>query len=57
MSDQADGARVVVHERAVIQKFDGDPQPGDTPVEVVLVENGQVTRTWTGEEVADAPDS
>lgn len=46
--------RLGIHERAVLRKFDGDDQT-KPPVEVLLIEDGEVTGHWAGEEVADAP--
>lgn len=47
---------VRLRERAVLRKFDGDIEPGKTPVEVLLIEDGTITGHWTGEEVANAPE-
>ena len=47
-------APVVIRERAVLRKFDGDDQT-KPPVEVLLIEDGRVTGRWTDQEVADAP--
>lgn len=54
LGPRAEGAPFRIRERAVLRKFDGDSQEG-VPVEVVLIEDGQVTGQWTGEDVVNAP--
>lgn len=45
---------IALHTRAVLRKFDGDDQT-KPPVEVLLIEDGQITGHWAGEEVIHAP--
>lgn len=60
MSDaRADGVPIVLRERAVLRKFDGELTDKEcetaTPVEAVVVEDGVVVDRWTPEEDRPCP--
>lgn len=56
----ADGAPLVLHERVVLKKFEGDLTDDEctvaTPLEAVVVEDGVIVDRWTPEEDRPCPE-
>lgn len=54
MAKTPDAPRLILHERALLRKYDGDDQT-QPPVEVIEIEDGRIVGRWEGSEVANAP--
>lgn len=53
---RADDALIVLHERTMLKKFEGEPTPESVPFEVLVLEDGVIVDRWTPEEDRPCPE-